>query len=280
MWYFGWFSAYSWTCNKLLGGKTSLVKQRTYWNSGKKKGVHHLWKEGKITWGNYRDAGRLCREKLRRAKPPWSLIWLLLMATQLDIFWVCAGDQAWGTHYSVLLKKKKVDRTVLSQPTQFWGGNSCNYQTTSKQGCLRKGADAPFRVIQPGLAPWLMCVSHERVLRTNLPAKTWGGDGFCQCRWGCVGSPIQITTGKGALQILWSETCQPVTLQAKLKGRLDNGYTVKVWRKYWVCFYPIITRWWQEMTRNKIHAVPNFWVAEEKLQRVEEAIPSVGVAGS
>lgn len=32
-----------------------------------------------------------------------------------------------------------------------------------------------------------------------------------------------------------------------------------------------------EMTRNKVHTVPNFWVAVKKLQGVEEAICSVCV---
>lgn len=114
MWCFGWFSACSWIHDKLLGKKTSLVKQRTYWKSGKNKRMYRLWKEGKTTWRDYRDAGSLYREKHRRRKPSWSLIWslqlathqLLLVATHLDIFWVCAGDQAWGTHYPVSLKKK------------------------------------------------------------------------------------------------------------------------------------------------------------------------------
>lgn len=249
---FGWFSAFSWTYDKLLGEKTSLVKQRTYWKSGKKRRVHPLWKEGKITSGDYSYAGRLCRKKLRSTKPPWSLI------TAIGHWPTSVGGHSsghflgpcWGPsmeyHCSVSLKKKKVDRRALSQPAQFWGSNLQigNYQETRlpEEGC-RSNIQGRSAWACPQGQPWLMWVDHERrALRTNLPAKTWGGEGFYQCQWGCAGSPIQITIGKGALQVLWSETCQPVNLKAKLRGRLEESLTtVKVWSNYWVCFYAIVT---------------------------------------
>lgn len=39
--------------------------------------------------------------------------------------------------------------------------------------------------------PWLKCVVMEgRSWGMDLPAKTWGRDGFYQCQSGCVGSPV------------------------------------------------------------------------------------------
>jgi len=33
------------------------------WDS-RKKGIYHLWKKGQATWEEYRDAARVCREKI------------------------------------------------------------------------------------------------------------------------------------------------------------------------------------------------------------------------
>lgn len=44
--------------------------QDIYWNSGekRKKKVYDLWKKGQATQEGYKDAVRLCREEIRRAK--------------------------------------------------------------------------------------------------------------------------------------------------------------------------------------------------------------------
>ena len=34
----------------------------------KKKRVYVLWKKGQVTWGDYREVAKVCREEVRKAK--------------------------------------------------------------------------------------------------------------------------------------------------------------------------------------------------------------------
>ena len=46
---------------------------RALWRERGEIGVHEPWQKGQATRGDYRDIVRLCREKMRRAKPPLEL---------------------------------------------------------------------------------------------------------------------------------------------------------------------------------------------------------------
>lgn len=152
--------------------------------------------------------------------------------------------QCWGTLYSVSFRKRYKSSSFPCQLCCEARAPSYITLALSKPlagpSSLRKGASGPCRVVQPGLVPranygWSVYILEGGSWETDIPAKTWGRNGFYQCQWGCAGSPGQITTDKGASQVLWSKTCRPTNLQKKWRGKLEGSYTVKVQTSCSVC---------------------------------------------
>lgn len=71
--------------NRTGGRRLACLNRDLLWDQEKKKRVYNLCKKWQATQEAYKDV-RLCWEKIRRAKPNWSYIWLLLLKTIKHVF--------------------------------------------------------------------------------------------------------------------------------------------------------------------------------------------------